>query len=494
MSDAATDARQRWIAAAFALGSVALLAYFAVIPPVRYGDGWEYTYHLESLYRHGSPELRDDDLAAANTLYPPEGIDRPPVPANGYYEAKDGRWYGYHFWAYALSAVPAKAVLHALGGNELAAFQLTNAAWFLLAVGVALFTSNAPRPKRLALAGLACLGPAVWYIHYTGAETYSWSLAVMAVVAFDNRRLGWAATATGLGAIQNPPLVFLAAAFTALAAWRRDGRAFLGGCLGTGLAFLPPAFYYAHFGVPSLIGRDATDVTCISLIRSWGLATDLNQGLLPYAPLLAIGAVVGAGLLLYRRNAAAFVLLPALAAMWASVQIQANWNAGCLGLMRYLLWMVPVLAWLAVEGLRGGQTGRIFLAAAVVVQLGITLTGPPSRAAYLTHTPVARWVLTHAPWLYYPEPEIFAERIVHFETTVGEVAPVGFSRPDGYVTKLLVDPASVDRLPERFVIDPAYLDEVRRLAAGRTKPFYVHPPRNKVWAPPKPEPEWIKTL
>src|SRR5262249_40577791 len=155
--------------------------------PVRYGDGWEYAYHLEALCRHGSPDLRDDDLAAANARFPPEGVDHPPDGAFGHSRSPDGGRYGVHFWAYAPSAVPAKLLLSLAGGDELAAFQLTNTAWFLLALGVTLFGWAAPLRKRLLFAGLVCVGPTLWYLPFTGAEVLSWSLAVLAVIALDAR-------------------------------------------------------------------------------------------------------------------------------------------------------------------------------------------------------------------------------------------------------------------------------------------------------------------
>ena len=69
--------------------------------------------------------------------------------------------------------------------------------------------------------------------------------------------------------------------------------------------------------------------------------------------------------------------------------------------------------------------------------------------------------------------------------------PVGYARPDGWVTKLLIDAESVDRLPERFVVDPDYHAELRRAAAARPGPFYVHPPRGTVWSVPRPDPDWL---
>ncbi|HJZ58783.1 MAG TPA: hypothetical protein VKE74_27820, partial [Gemmataceae bacterium] len=181
----ATPARRRWrlvVRVGFAVLSAVVVWHYATLEAVKHGDGWEYAYQLESLSRHGTPELRDEDLAAANARFTPASWKSPPAHPYGYFPAPDGRMYGMHFWGYALSAVPARAALRFVGGDELAALQVTNAGWFLLGLGAILFGYPGSVWKRLALGGLVCATPAVWYIRWTGAEVFSWSLAVTAVV------------------------------------------------------------------------------------------------------------------------------------------------------------------------------------------------------------------------------------------------------------------------------------------------------------------------
>jgi hypothetical protein len=500
---APAPARRRWwrlaARAAFALVAVALLVHAASTPAEKYGDGWEYTYQLEALARHGTPDLRDEDLAAANarfTQWTWHGFpDHQSVSTAQHRQAANGKWYGIHFWGYALTCVPAKFALREAGEDELAAMKVTNAAWYLAGVAAALFGLSGSVFRRVVFAGLVSAGPVFWYVQWTGAEIYSWSLAVMAVVALDTRRYGLAAALAGLGAMQNPPLVCLAGAAILAALWRREWRSAAAGVLGTGLAFVPALFCYAHFGKPSLIEKEATRVSAISYGRTWGLAIDLNQGLLPYVPLLLVGAAIGAAVLLYRRNATAVALLLALAGMGVAVQLQVNWNAGCLGMMRYLVWMTPVLGWLAVEGIWGRLAGRVLLAVAVAGQIALAAYGPPAKDSHVFHSPLARWVMDNAPTLYAPVPEVFVERVTHREMvdqewTRPQTLPVAYVRDDGVVTKILIHPATVERVNERFRVDPEYMIELRQEAAGRSEWFYAHPPPGKVTANPEPPKDW----
>ena len=116
--------RRRWwlqlvAVAAFVAGAVALLRYEAGQVPDRVnGDAWEYWYQAESFHRHGSPELWPEDVAAVNGEAHRLGLGAAPVEPYAYATAPDGRMYGVHFWAYALSAVPAEEYLRRTGGSR----------------------------------------------------------------------------------------------------------------------------------------------------------------------------------------------------------------------------------------------------------------------------------------------------------------------------------------------------------------------------------------
>ncbi len=479
-----------WTLPLFAFAAVGVLAYVALAVPVRDGDGMEYWYQVESLARHFSPELREDDELAVNARFPGPAatltdphadIDIPPYPATGYETTRDGRRYAAHFWAYPLSAVPARWLLAAVGGHPMAGLQLTNAAWFVAALFVVLFAWDVTAGTKLAFLALAFVGPAVAYLPFTGAETFTWANAVLAVVALDKQKYARCSLFACLGATQNPPLALLGVVAVVLAAGRRQWKdAGLAAAAGL-IAVVPMAFYYAHFGRPSLIVGAATSTANISVERSLSMILDLNQGLTGYVPLLPLAALVG---LLLGRSAAAIAVAVAVAGMALAAQTQGNWNGGGAGLHRYLVWMLPPLAWVAADGL--GRRGRIaFAAGAICIHIPLLTWQSTDRLGYLEERPLARWVLNKVPELYSPPVEIFVERQLHgeFADPLAEL-PVGFARLNGAVTKMLVVKGCESRLGKYFVVSPDYLPEVlARIAAAET-PTYIHPPRGAVTTNP----------
>lgn len=471
---------------AFAVAAAVLLRHQSLKTPLVHGDAWEYWYQTESFRRHGTPELRPEVQKAVGDEASRWGLSSDPQPPYAYAVTPTGRWYGVHFWAYALSVVPAAEYLHLTGGTVLIAPGLANAGWFVLAIGFVLFGSAAPPGQRLALAGLAAVGPVLWYLSWPGAEVFSWALALVSVAAYRDRRYGLAGLAAGLASTQNPPVAFLGAAAVLAAAWERDWRSTVVAFAGSAVSLVPFAFYLHHFGKPNLIAAEFATANSISWARTWGLATDLNQGLFPYAPLLVVGAVAGAVRLAVLGRVRGLLLVGAGLAMVVGVQVAHNWNSDGVGVQRYLVWMIPVAAGVAVEGL-GGRRAVAFAAVAVVthavVLYGIDRT-QVIRHGYLTHTAIAEWALTHHPQLYAVEPEVFVERQRHKDDwphTPSEL-PIGFATPDGEVKKLLLDAESVERIGQRYEVDPEYLSVLRERAAGESGLFYAHPPAGAVRA------------
>jgi hypothetical protein len=184
------------------------------------------------------------------------------------------------------------------------------------------------------------------------------------------------------------------------------------------LIALHPLFYYHHFGTFSIVARDATSLAKISLPRAVDLLFDLNLGLLPYIPLalLAYLAIVGRSLVVERRLTPALQLFGVLAAILLANTLQWNFNHGSSGPSRYVVWLTPIIfVTLATEA--RGRRGLATVGLAVALQAGIVWSrgGLIPRYDYLSHSPVARYVLEHAPWLYDPDYEVFIKRTLHAE-------------------------------------------------------------------------------
>lgn len=495
---AGANRRARLVALAlFAVASVVVVRDLANrYPPVVAGDIWEHWLIAESFDRHGTPDLRPEDKAtvyaqaAQFNYFPPD-----PNHPYAYAPAPDGRWYGVHFWGYAAAGVPAKVALRWAGYSDLSWPAVSNALWFLFAIGVALFASTAPVRERVAIVVLAAAGPGWKYVGWPGSELFSWAFVLVAVVTFRDRRYGWSGLASGIAALQNPPAILFGGFAFLAALLERKWRAALGCAVGTAAGLLPYAFFQYHFGKPNLIATDYARVEYISWMRGWSMLTDYNQGLLPFAPVLTVALVLGAGLVLYRREARGFFLLAGLVAVAVGTQVSRNWNSGCDGLQRYLVWMLPLAAAVAVDGFAGRRRLWALALAALVVHSWIITEYKRHDAldgGYLNHTKLAQWVLDNHPQLYWAEHEIFVERTRRADNWPMTPAkwPVARVRTDdGTVSKMLLDKESVDEVPVMFIADPDYMQELKTKAAKEVGLFYAHPPRGKVKVRPPAGPQ-----
>src|ERR1700710_998648 len=96
----------------FLCGAAAFLHCQSGLVPKRIlGDDMEYWYQVETFHRHGTPDLRPADIEAVNAAVKRLNLPIPPARPYAYLMAPDQNWYSIHFWAYAITAIPAKIYL-----------------------------------------------------------------------------------------------------------------------------------------------------------------------------------------------------------------------------------------------------------------------------------------------------------------------------------------------------------------------------------------------
>ncbi|OON63242.1 hypothetical protein B0920_07530 [Massilia sp. KIM] len=425
---------------------IGLFAVFAAASLTRArltGDGLEYLLMSQALVAHGSPEVRESDLAALAAL-PAKARERARLDPGRWQEAMtrvrrdgalelgfargaDGEVYAIHFWVYSLLAAPLYALAALLQVNPFLALASLNLV-FVAATAACLrawFPQAGAAPPLLLLV----MGP-LFYGFWPGPEVMSGCCVLLAVLAALRRDLALAVFLAGLGATQNPPIAGLipaAGAYWLLyrlfpgtillpaTARPRGAKAALV-CAGIALAALPWAYNQRVFGTPSIIGKYFTDRALVTPERMFSFLFDLNQGLFVGFPaLLAIGAVVLASVPAQRRAAwsAHFLIAFLLTLGMAAPALSAtNWNSGAVFVSRYAYWgAMPMLA-VGIAGLAAApRARRAALALALLLQLlaawQVWQGGAPT---YLAHSRLAQWVLDHAPRFYNPDPEIFLKR------------------------------------------------------------------------------------
>ncbi|HUG53560.1 MAG TPA: hypothetical protein VMR21_08160 [Vicinamibacteria bacterium] len=417
-----------------ALAALVLAAAALAFPPRPFGDAAEYLLMAESWAAHGSPEVRPSDVEALRRRAAASGLAVHPEDALGnYFQGDDRRSYSYHFWAYALSTMPARLALRALGADELRAFPLTNALAFAAAIAAVLVAAPATAFARRAAAALLATSPALGFVLWPHPEVLSFAAATMAVVAGARGATGTAALCAAVASTQNPPLVLLVAFEVCRpllsGSWPRwTARTWAALGLAALVALASPLFYLALFSTPSMVAGQATGVQPVSIGRALGLLFDLELGLVRYAP-ATVALLLGLVPRMARGPARGLEtgLFALLGLMMLASSATGNWNHGTTGPSRYVVWLFPLVAYLLALGPTAsrllaapGRAYRALLVAAVAAQVVVAAArgGVLSPPDYLEHSTAARAVLDRHPSWYDPDEEVFRERTAHTEATL----------------------------------------------------------------------------
>ena len=364
-----------WRIALFVLLAT-LLALNASISrtPLFEGDGEDYFFMSQALLVRGQPALRGEDVMAvirarrfigetSDTFGPwsKETLASMIDSSNdsfGFFRARDGAMYTYHYWLYSLFNVPALAAANVFGFAPTRTFLLTNSLLVLLSSFIVLFKARMETWARISVFLMFLLCGTTFYLNYPGPEVFTASFVLIGLALFGSTRPLLAALAFATAAQQNPPVGLLAVATLAFWAWQcltrlrkhRTTRWQLArellGSVGV-LAFLvqSPLFFQFNFGVPNLIaakGWAAPELVSYNRLLSYYF--DLDQGLIRGAPFLLAG-MFAAFLLALRRPtinirplALGLILITAGIAMAIPTLATTTWVTVSRVYMRYAYW------------------------------------------------------------------------------------------------------------------------------------------------------------
>ena len=470
---------------------LALSLYFALsLPPKTYGDGHEYIVQLWALASHASPEIRESDIESLSSYLQDNKLEgfkttflsdlKAQISSGGgkgtyFFRDLSGRYYGLHFWLYPALCVPAKWVLQAVHANELKAFQVTNVTFIAFAVAMVLRSACVSMQRRLTILLLFYGVGISYYFRWPHPEIFSAAACLVASVAFLEKRLLVSTFACGLCAIQNPSAALMIPVIFAsqMDSWLKttaSGKCKIVGqfVLAGGCSLLPFGFYQMMYGTPSLIARERyLLLDNVDLSRMFSLLFDLNQGMVVGAGWVM--GLAGLGVLmrcfaridvshpterrrLFRRED---WLIAAMALMALGVLPQVNWNSGQSVFTRYAFWLcVPLVVWAASQwgntrlqqwGLRG-----VIVMQLLTVYIYGGFSSVDEMSSYIEHKRLPGAVLNYVPWVYNPEPEIFAERTLGREVDFDTMQkPIVYRWVrDGSIKKILVQADHLEVLSE----------------------------------------------
>ena len=478
----------RW---ALVIWSVFVFCFFAFsMKPDRYGDGFEYIYMTESFIQHNTPDLQENDfLIAQEKLKTQNNFSWFNNARSGFYQAKNEKYYSYHFWLYSLVVSPVQQVISVFHGNELRAFGITNALFYIAMLWVVFLYS--PQKYRILLTGLMAFSPLVPYITWTHTEVFSATLVTMALVFWLRKNFKLAILLSALASCQNPPI----AAFTVFVGcvylwgvykeYRNTKKIDLRDFVITGLCSLPiifsPLFYYINFSTINLIKHlGLSDFSLISFHKFLSYFFDLNQGAILYSGLLLVVFLYYIIKNLLHKNFKYFELV-LCAIVFVLLSLSApNWNCGISVVLRYVVWTYPFLVFYVVYNINPEK--QTFLKVLLLINMFALCSmnnwfkGNPD---YLHNTSLANTVLSRAPVLYNPEHEIFAERLAQRELV--QPYPSVFISEEGVVKKVLTDKSGWQtlRADNAYTIEDDYYEQELLKFKGE-EPRYINVSDNKM--------------
>jgi hypothetical protein len=328
-----------------------------------------------------------------------------------------------HFWFYPLLVAPLLWITEPLHLPPTYAFATLNVVLLLFAFWRAL-----PR-IGLWLSILLWAGPLVWWIDKTHTEAFTFALLAIAVLEFEERPW-WSLVAAGAATTQNLPIAVFAAGLGVAAlvtkpAWLRDRRFQIGAIVGALLTLLHPVYSYTRHGTWSLLLR-ATKEGIPSFAEWRAVATDLQIGLLPNYPFLAVALLAAVITLLVHRRVreltTPLVIVSAASAAFFlySFARTTNLHHGATpSLSRYGLWLIPLAIPVLALAQRAGRITwtRVAALSAVVSSIVSVFAFHPRLPQYAYEpTPLAAYVWTQHPNWNNPLPEIFSEVTLRAET------------------------------------------------------------------------------
>lgn len=468
-------------------------------PPIE-GDGNEYFPMSHGFLMHGDPSLQRQDLVAlarVNKSVAPlinEALRAPQIEWGGYYVARNGKLYSYHYWLYSLVNVPALAAIKLLKLAPARSFLITNSLFILLAAFVLLYKASVPVWGRIAILLMFLASGTNVYLDWTGPEVFSASLVLVGFTLLLTQRPLLSALAFSAAAQQNAPIGILIAVAMGFWLWhliialrarqttpRKLVPQLLGAAAITLFALQSPLFYWWNFRVPSLLtALDFASSKFITINRLLSYYFDLDQGLFRGTPFLLCALLAAFLLALARRSLPALLIGLALVCTSILMAIPSlttqTWVTPFRLFLRYVYWGSVPLWFATVYFLRetSPRQRNILLSLAIICQVAWLIDIHRSKTLsgnlLVGHYWLSKYVIAHFPEYYNPDPYVFSLRTVRGWSLPFQPAPglAYYFEHAGRISKVMYHAESRNNWIPECAATPAELEkrpDVERIPA-----------------------------
>lgn len=459
----------------FFIGSA---VYLTTITPTVTGDGHEYIMQTVAFQNHFSFGISPEDFEETKAQFyqNQEGLYSTYTDPKCIAFDERGWAYSNHFGAYSALVTVIKLILLKLNIYPLWAFCITNLLLWTAVLLVVFFYLKIDDKRKFCILILLMLNPAFFYLDWTHTEIFIFAFEVTGLVFLYNKQYIPSILAFSISAMQNVGILPIGAMagisyiFDCYGRYAQENqnRNVLGFFAEYWKKILPygflyiPAFFplimsYYHLGTFNRVADIAMENKYM-LHKAVGYLFDPNLGIFPYEPMLMIGFIILIiwGLKKYPREA--ILNLLCITGILFIIAHQLQINSGMQGIMRYCVWIIPVMIFFVVfhwPSANGKCRGLLTMAVAegiftaVLVSYCVWFGGAYNGLRFSDWTKI---LIDVAPQIYNPTHGIFYSRTLGIELYDSPV-PVVYENEQGYVRKILLSKTAEARFfDESFVL------------------------------------------
>ncbi len=446
----------------------AMVIYLTTITPAIQGDGYEYIIQTAAFQNHFSFGINEDDLEKAKEQFYNNQETIQWVYDNNLTFDKRGWKYSNHFGAYSALVTFVKLFLLQLNLYPVWAFSITNLLLWMAAVLTAFFFLDVNDKERFCIVFLLLFNPIFFYLDWVHTEMYIFAFEVIGLVFLYNKKYALSILSFSVSAMQNIGVFPMAA--VAGVAYILDcydeyvtekknknifqfAKLYWKKIIPYGVfyipALLPVITTYLRFGTYNLVAKVAMEKKYM-LHKAVDYLFDLNLGVFPYEPIILIAFLIFIIIGLKKFTRKAFLNLIGVIGILYIISHQYQINSGMQEIMRYCVWIIPVMIFYVVLEWRHIKKNNVGLMPVSIAE-GVFTAALVSYCVWFgggyTSGQFAKWtkiLLDLAPQAYNPTHGIFYSRIGGGERYYSPT-PMVYTNDEGYVRKILLSQQAESR-------------------------------------------------
>ncbi|MGI6681425.1 MAG: hypothetical protein ACOX3T_08120 [Bdellovibrionota bacterium] len=440
-----------------------------------FGEADDYILPAISIINEQNISVSKSDVELAKKYFPAWEESLPKYRLSGK-KTRSGEEMAWYFATYSLFAVPYILLLKFFNISATYAFTLTNLTCIYLLMILIWEHMKISDIRKLALIILLTINPILFYYVWPSAETFIFAFIGMALVFWYNREYKRAAIFISIAGTMNPTVIVIGMGivvdyFINILSDKQNGESYilrfknkLKDIFLLGSSFLiflvPLAYNYYHVNhinlTASYSGFTLNRPYNTTLRRLVAYMFDLNYGVLPYFPIILSLAIILFVIAIFKKQFRYVFICLVWLGMVYSYSLMVHINSGMAGIARYNAWGSVIIVFavcIYFDKLISSKWLKRFVVlllaispiiSAIILQCyGLVMA---TNTSYVYFTPIAKYVLNNAPYLYNPLHSTFSSRVTHVDGGYNYQTPLIYSAKRGYVRKILATAKDKARL------------------------------------------------